>query len=129
MKTYHLLEQLDTYKLARVLSAFAWSAYKGFDWQARKTIGDQFLTCVDSIGANIAEGYGRFHYLDKVKFYYNARGSLLEANHWIDILAERKLVRKEYKQEFLSIYNQLLMMLNGLIKSAMNEKKRIDNKS
>ena len=31
-----------------------------------------------SIGANIAEGYGRFYYQDNVRFCYNARGSLLE---------------------------------------------------
>jgi four helix bundle protein len=41
-------------------------------------IGSQFITAINSIGANIAEGYGRFHYLDKNKFMYNARGSLME---------------------------------------------------
>ncbi|HRZ29314.1 MAG TPA: four helix bundle protein [Candidatus Paceibacterota bacterium] len=42
-------------------------------------IGTQFITAIDSIGANIAEGCGRFHYLDKNKFMYNARGSLMES--------------------------------------------------
>ncbi|GIV44793.1 MAG: hypothetical protein KatS3mg035_1916 [Bacteroidia bacterium] len=31
-------------------------------------MGDQFVRATDSIGANIAEGYGRFHYLEKLKF-------------------------------------------------------------
>jgi len=31
-------------------------------------MGNQFLTAADSVGANIDEGYGRFHHLDRVKF-------------------------------------------------------------
>ena len=31
-----------------------------------------------SISANIAEAHGRFHYRDKLNFYYHARGSLCE---------------------------------------------------
>ena len=54
-------------------------------------MGDQFIEAVDSVGANIAEGYGRFHYLDRIKFYYNSRASLIECNeHWIELLKERK---------------------------------------
>jgi len=37
------------------------------------------------VGANIAEGYGRFYYMDNVRFCYNARGSLDETtNHLLD---------------------------------------------
>ena len=39
------------------------------------------MTSIGSIGSNLAEGYGRFHYLDRNKFNYNARGSLIEALH------------------------------------------------
>lgn len=56
--------------------------YKKMDWQLKKIIGDQFIRAIDSIRANIAEGYGRFHYLDRIKFYYNTCGSLFEAKHW-----------------------------------------------
>lgn len=51
--------------------------------------GQQFVSSVDSIGANIAEGDGRYHYLEKIKFYYNARASLVESCHWNDLLKER----------------------------------------
>lgn len=39
---------------------------------------DQLLGSARSITANIAEGYGRFHYLDNSKFCSNARGSCCE---------------------------------------------------
>ena len=90
-KKYILLNDLEVYKLARELSKIGWKIYQDLNWQTKKIMGDQFIEAVDSVGANIAEGYGRFHYLDKIKFYYNSRSSLIECNeHWIELLKERK---------------------------------------
>jgi four helix bundle protein len=123
METNYLtLDNLDAYKLARNLSDTSWKIYEKLDWKIQKITGNQFIESTDSVGANIAEGYGRFHYLDKVKFYYNARGSLLESRHWIDLLVEREQVDKELKSEYLTIYKNLRALLNGLIKSAMKVK-------
>jgi four helix bundle protein len=48
-------------------------------------LADQIRRSSKSAGANIAEGYGRFYYKDRVRFCYNARGSLTETqNHLID---------------------------------------------
>lgn len=94
-KSYIALKDLKVYQLSRELSKFAWNRYEELDWRAKKVIGDQFIASIDSVGANVAEGYGRFHYLEKVKFYYNARGSLLEAKHWSDLFYERKLISKK----------------------------------
>lgn len=41
-----------------------------------------------SAPANIAEGFGRYHYLDKAKFYLNARGSLYELKSHLLIVQE-----------------------------------------
>lgn len=41
-------------------------------------LGAQIKRAALSVPANIAEGFGRYHYLDKVKFFLNARGSLNE---------------------------------------------------
>jgi four helix bundle protein len=38
-------------------------------------LADQIRRSSKSVGANIAEGYGRFYYKDRVRFCYNARGS------------------------------------------------------
>ena len=86
-----MLNDLEVYKLARELSRIGWKIYQNLNWQTKKIMGDQFIEAVDSVGANIAEGYGRFHYLDRIKFYYNSRASLIECNeHWIELLKERK---------------------------------------
>jgi len=92
-QNYIELKNLEVYKLSRQLSTIAWKIYCRLSFEDKKHIGDQFLRSVDSIGANIAEGYGRFHYLDKVRFYYNARGSHFEAFiHWLELLLERERI-------------------------------------
>lgn len=122
-KEYISLDKLETYRLARQLSQTAWIIYVKLDWQMKKVIGDQFIESTDSVGTNIAEGFGRFHYMDKVKFYYNARGSLMESRHWVDLLKERKLVTVEYQTQYLESYRQLRPSLNALINSVINRKK------
>jgi four helix bundle protein len=60
--------------------------------QERILMGNQFLTAADSVGANIDEGYGRFHYLDRVKFLDYGRASMLEAfEHLLQLLHERRV--------------------------------------
>ena len=80
-REYLSLDKLEVYILSRQLSKISWNIYEKQDWKLRKIIGDQFICATDSVGANIAEGYGRYHYLDKIKFYYNARASLKESRH------------------------------------------------
>ena len=58
---YYLVNDLDVFKLSKELRLLAWDIYKQFDWHQNKICGDQFIRAIDSIGANIAEGYGRFH--------------------------------------------------------------------
>jgi four helix bundle protein len=44
----------------------------------RYNLADQLRRASLSTLLNLAEGYGRYHYLDKIHFFYYARGSLCE---------------------------------------------------
>jgi four helix bundle protein len=46
--------------------------------EERYRLADQLIRASRSATANIAEGYGRFHYMDNAKFCSNARGSCWE---------------------------------------------------
>jgi four helix bundle protein len=81
---YIQFSDLIAYKLASELSDQIWFS--------KRTLGIQWVNATDSIAANIAEGFGRYHKKDKQKFYYNARGSVLEALHWTKKALERKLI-------------------------------------
>ncbi len=72
------LNDLEVYQIAIKISDLAWKVYRVLPKELTYKMGSQFLSSSDSIGANIAEGFGRFHYKDSMKFYYNSRGSLYE---------------------------------------------------
>lgn len=111
------LKELNVYKISRDISKVVWAVYEKMARENKILIGQQLVRSSDSIGANIAEGYGRFHYLDSAKFYYNARGSLFESKHWIDLLFERNMLEKELHEELSKNFDVLGKKLNGFINS------------
>jgi four helix bundle protein len=120
---YILLKDLDVYRLSRELSAKAWKIYETLSWQDKKTMGDQFISSVDSVGANIAEGYKRYHYLDKVKFYYNSRASLSEScGHWLELLFERDKIKKNDFEKLKNIEQQISIKLSNFINTTCKAK-------
>ena len=120
--TYIPLEKLLVFKLADELSEIGWDIYERLDWRDKKIMGDQFITATDSCGANIAEGYGRYHYLDRIKFYYNARASLLEVKYWVSLLFKRKKINYETHKTFIQKANHCHLQLNTYIKSCYSQK-------
>ena len=112
------LHDLNVYKLSRELSKLAWKTYEQLSWNDKKVMGDQFIEAVDSVGANIAEGYRRYHRLDKIKFYYTSRASLSEAcDHWLELLFERGKVPGDSLLGMKDIANKLAIKLANFINS------------
>ncbi len=116
MRNYIELKDLEIYQLARILSKGIWPIYKKMTWQEQKIMGDQAVRSADSIGANIAEGYGRYHKMDKIKFYLYSRASLNEFSiHWVELLFERNLINEGTQKEFKTISKKLEIKLNNYI--------------
>lgn len=120
-KRFLRLNDIGAYKVAFELSNYVWEVVLKWDVLAKKTVGDQFIRAVDSISANIAEGFGRYHKKDKVRFYRIAYGSITESLDWNEKGKRRNLLTKT---EYEHIYNQLMKLpkeLNALIRFT-NEK-------
>ncbi|MFA5129199.1 MAG: four helix bundle protein [Patescibacteria group bacterium] len=118
------LEDLEIYKLAREIGKDAWKIYNILNWQDKKIMGDQFIAAIDSIGANISEGFGRYHFLDKNKFNYNSRGSLLESVYWLNLLSEREKITKETANILQNKLSKLHLKLNNYINSTKQQVNR-----
>ena len=114
---------MEIYRLAKEISKDAWEIYRKMDWHTKKIIGDQYITSIDSIGANIAEGFGRFHYLDRNKFNYNSRGSLIESIHWLGLLKERNIIPIKIYNDLNIKLRKLMIKLNNYIKTTKDFKK------
>lgn len=115
-KKFIELKDLEVYNLARKMSDISWTIFESMNYEMKKIVGDQFVRSVDSIGANIAEGYGRYHFKDKVRFYYIARASMNEAIiHWSELLVERKAISNEQYKALKEIAKILEVKLNNVI--------------
>ncbi len=111
------LGSLEVYQIAVVLSDEGWNVYSNLPQSLKFSVGNQFIRAIDSIGANIAEGYGRFHFKDKINFFYHARGSLWECKHWCMLLFRRNLIDKPTYDRLLEKLEACGYKLNGLIKT------------
>jgi four helix bundle protein len=111
------LDSLHVYRLAEELSDVIWRVVPGWNQFARDTIGKQIIRSADSIGANIAEGVGRWNYRDNRKFIRVARGSLYETRHWLRRACRRELLSEIERREISTILDELIPKLNAYIRS------------
>ncbi|MCL4263539.1 MAG: four helix bundle protein [Anaerolineae bacterium] len=79
---------------------------------ARDVVGQQMARAADSVGANIAESYGRYHYGDKLQFLYYARGSVFETKYWLNRALARGLMPPPITQKFANSLSDLAHKLN-----------------
>ena len=110
------VEDLDIYQMAEELSDRVWEICIKWDYFAKDTIGKQLVRSTDSISANLAEGHGRYHFNDRLKYCYYARGSLKETKSWISKAIRRKLIKTEIS-ELNHAIELLPKKLNAYIKS------------
>ena len=113
---YLQLNDISCYKRALSLSNYVWDIVLTWDWFAKRTVGVQFVTAVDSIPANIAEGFGRYGKKDKIKFYYYSFGSVKESLDWNEKSKTRKLLTKNQYDHILSELQTLPIEIHQLIK-------------
>lgn len=112
---YLQLNDLDCYKSSLALSNYVWEIVIKWDWFAKKTVGVQFVTAIDSISANIAEGFGRYSKKDKIKFYRYSLGSIKESLDWNQKSKTRKLLTDNQYQHILNELQKLPKEIYQLI--------------
>lgn len=115
-KKYLSLNNIASYKKAFYLSNYVWKIVTSWNLFAQKTVGIQFVNAVDSISANIAEGFGRYGKKDKVKFYYYSFGSVKESLDWNEKAEKRKLLQMDEYQYILKELKNLPKEIHYLIK-------------
>ena len=119
---YEALEDLEIFQLAEQICDRFYEltpSWKHFD---QETIGIQLVRAADSIGANIAESYGRYHYGEKLNFLYYARGSLYETRYWVRRCRTRKLLPLDVCDNAEKALTNLGIKLNAYITDKRNRR-------
>jgi four helix bundle protein len=121
-KTMASFTQLETWKQARKIRLLISEIAKLFPSEEKFRLADQLIRCSRSIGNNIAEGHGRFHYQDNIRFCIIARGSLSETLDHIIVAQDEGFVSEETFANFQEEYDQCLKLLNGYIQFIKRKK-------
>lgn len=86
---------LNVWREGHKLVIMIYSITKGFPKEELYSLIDQMRRAAASITANIAEGFGRHGYKEKVQFYYLSKGSLSELKNFILIAKDVGYLKKK----------------------------------
>lgn len=106
-------DELRILQLAEGIADEVWVQVGTWQTFARDVVGGQLCRAADSIGANIAESFGRYHFGEKLQFLYYARGSLFETKYWVNRTLKRELMREESAKRFSEQLTDLAHQLNS----------------
>ena len=122
-------EDLQVLKSAEAIADSIWKQVSQWDGFARDVVGKQITRSADSIGANIAESFGRYNFGEKLQFLYYSRGSLFETKYWLNRTNVRELMDsgdvQKYVVDLTSLARQLNTFASGLrtVRSEQTRKK------
>ncbi|CAM3640872.1 four helix bundle protein [Mucilaginibacter galii] len=108
-------EDLEVWKSARILRNLVLEHTSKFPKEEKYSLIDQILRSSRSVTANIAEGFGRFHYQENIQFCRTARGSLFETLDHMICAFDCRYIDEINLQLFRVQHENCLKLLNGYI--------------
>jgi four helix bundle protein len=107
---------LEVYKLAREVSKEIYMITKAFPIEERYSLTDQVRRSSRSVGAQIAESWGKRryenHFISKLS---DADSEQLETQHWIEVSLECGYLNSEKSQDLLQKCESIGKMLQSMI--------------
>lgn len=101
--------------IAEELCDELWLAIGDWDCFDKSTLGRRLLRAADSIGANLAEGYGRRGFVRRKRFLVLTRGTLFETRYWIRRARQRELLSSGDVERFEGCINQMLPLISSYV--------------
>jgi four helix bundle protein len=91
--------------------------------EEKLTLGHQIRKTLISITANIAEGYGRYHFREGVQFYRISRASLYELKDYLITCYDLNYINKQLLFSGIKKIEQTKITLNGFISYTQKQSK------
>lgn len=114
LKNFH---QLIVWQKARAFVLFVYKLSKAFPPGELYGVTSQIRRAVVSITLNIAEGFERYHFKDKVRFYHQARGSAAEVECLFYLTKDLQYITDEQFEIGTASIIEIGKLINGLIRS------------
>src|SRR5436190_22704703 len=119
---FKTFEDLEVYRLAREFRKLMYGvnrkvpSFEGFG------LASQIRRAAVSLTHNIAEGHGRWHFLDHIKFILQARGSLQELLDDLNVCEDEKYLTSADTAEMKKQGWHVLKVMNGYLRYLRDKK-------
>ena len=113
-------KDLVAWKLARELRIQVYLLVKKFPPEERYALNTQMRRAVQSIGANIAEGFGRYSYRENIQFCRQARGSAFEVRDHLVTAVDAGFITKDEFEAADTLAQRVIQTVNGYVRSTAN---------
>ena len=109
-------KDIEAWKMARELRIAVYRVIKKLPIEERYDLASQLRRAAISCTANIAEGYGRFHFQENIQFCRISRRSIYETQDHLITCLDNEYIAKEEYENILSFTKNAIRLLDGYIR-------------
>jgi len=113
---FRTFEDLEVYQVARQFRKTMYAVNRRLPSFEKYELGSQIRRAAVSLTNNLAEGHGRYHYLEQIKFDLQSRGSLEELIDDLNICSDENYIQldevERIKQEGWRVHS----VINGYLR-------------
>jgi four helix bundle protein len=113
---YQTFEDLEVYQVAREFRKAMYRVDRRLPEIEKFALASQIRRAAVSLTSNIAEGHGRFHFLEQIKFMLQARGSLEELLDDLNVCIDENYFPVEQIEKLESDGWRVHRLINGYIR-------------
>src|SRR6266567_4945776 len=115
-KHYQTFEDLEVYQVAREFRKAMYRIVKRLPAEEKFGLASQVRRAAVSLTNNIAEGRGRFHFLEQIKFMLQARGSLEELLDEVNVCGDEQYLTSTEIEKLQQEGWRVHKLINGYIR-------------
>jgi four helix bundle protein len=115
-KRYQTFEDLDVYQVAREFRKAMYGVARRLPDFEKFALADQIRRAAVSLTSNIADGHGRYHFLEQIKFVLQARGSLEELLDDVNVCDDEKYLARTEMEPLRTEGWRVHKLINGYIR-------------
>ena len=115
-KVFVTFEDLEVYRVAREFRKARYAAARALPDFEKYALCSQIRRAAVSLTNNIAEGHGRFHYPDQIRFILHSRGSLEELVDDLNVCLDENYLGPDEIATRKEKARSVLLLINGYLR-------------
>src|SRR5436189_4490571 len=113
---FRTFEDLEIYKAAPEFRKKMYGVMRRLPDSEKFELAGQIRRAAVSLTNNMAEGHGRYHFADQVRFFLGSRGSLQELVDDLNVCDDEKYLQKDEVAELKKEAWRVLGLINGYLR-------------